>query len=223
MTFIDILIIAVSVTLVVFIIIDIVQAHDEKEALRLEEQKKREELRAKAIKQAEEEYTAAISELENKYGKITTSFLLGFNDKKTSHYIYFFEDKEVISLSDEIIHFKDILEFTLNDDTKTIMTNSTYISETKTNTGSLLGRAAVGGILLGGVGAIAGASSAKQTTTTTPMGVTTTTQLHKYTIYLNINDLANPIREIPIGSDTKKAQTIANIFNVILNRNKSQQ
>ena len=223
MTFIDFLIFAVSVTLVAVIITDIVQAHDEKETRRREEQKKREELRAKATKQAEEDYSAALSELENNYGKATASFLIGLNDKKTSHYIYFFEDKEVISLSDEIIPFKDILGFTLNDDTKTIMTNSTYISETKTNTGSLLGRAAVGGILLGGVGAIVGASSAQKSTTTTPVGVTTTTQLHKYTIYLNINDLSNPIREIQIGSDTKIAQTIANIFNVILSRNNSKQ
>ena len=38
--------------------------------------------------------------------------------------------------------------------------------------------------------------------------------------YVNVNDLANPIREILLGEDSQKAQTVANILNVIITKNK---
>ena len=67
---------------------------------------------------------------------------------------------------------------------------------------------------------MAGATTAKQETVTTPtVNQTTSTTKHKFSLYLNIDDLSNPLREIKIGTDTMKAQTIANVFNIIVQRN----
>jgi hypothetical protein len=217
---INILIIAVSIALFIVIVASIVQSSNEKKTAALKVQKEREVRRAQLIQQAEADYSSAYNNLIKEHGAVTNSFLIGIDRNKTSNYLYIFEDSRVISLFDEIIPFKDILEFSLQDDAKTIMTNTSYVSETSTNTGSMLGRAAVGGFLLGGVGTVIGATSAKKTTTTTPIGSSTTTTTHKYTIYLNVNSLSNPIREISLGQDTKTAQTVANIFNIIINRNK---
>lgn len=128
-------------------------------------------------------------------------------------------------LNGEEIAFNKILGFTLQDDSKTIMTSdvASYTSTTKTSTGSMLGRAVVGGMLTGGLGAVAGAVTAKKKTITTPnqnQSKTTTSIKHNYMCYVNVNDLANPIREILLGEDSQKVQTVANILNVIITRNK---
>ena len=111
----------------------------------------------------------------------------------------------MLVMKGEEIPFSKVLGFALNDDTETIVQNTTqYTSTTKTSTGSMLGRAVVGGVLLGGVGALAGASTAKKETTTVPtIGTSTSTTKHHYVLYLSLDDLSNPTREIKLGSDTK--------------------
>lgn len=220
------LIVIVAIVLVGFLCYDLAEIHHKKlEAKEKERLKKKEERSAelKAIREkAEQAYAVAYGSLVKKYGEPTTSYQLGTDDTKTNSYLYVFEGPKIVSLKDEIIPFKSILGFSLNDDSETVMHNETsYVSTTSTNTGSMIGRAAVGGILLGGVGALAGATTAKKETITKPtVAMTTTTVKHKYSLFLNLDDLSNPTRELKLGSDTTKAQTVANIFNIIVQRNK---
>lgn len=216
----------VSIALVGFVGYDLVEIDKKKKETALEERRARAAERAaleKAQKEkAEAEYTAEYGKLVAQYGEATNYFVLGLDKTKVANYLYVFEEPAVICLKGEVIPFKKIIGFNLNDDTETIMKNETSLhSTTTTNTGSMLGRAAVGGILLGGVGALAGATTAKKETITTPSSTqTSSTVKHKYVLFLNVDDLANPIREIKLGTDTSKAQTIANVFNVIVQRNK---
>ena len=60
------------------------------------------------------------------------------------------------SLINECVHaFSDIIDFSVNE-------KKSYKSST--STGSIIGRGIVGGVLLGGVGALAGATTAKKNT-----------------------------------------------------------
>ena len=220
------LIIFVSIALVGFIGYDLIEINNKKRIAEEEERMKKEAERTAALKaireKSEEEYAKAYGALVNKYGEPTASYQLGSDSTKTKSYLYVFEQPMIVCLKDEIIPFKSILGFSLNDDSETVMHNETsFKSTTTTNTGSMISRAAVGGVLLGGVGALAGATTAKRETITTPTAdKTTTTVKHKYSLFINLDDLSNPIREIKLGSDTARAQTVANIFNIIILRNK---
>lgn len=222
---IDALIVIVSVALVGFIGYDLIEIDKKKKAVALEEQRAKaaeESARKQAMKeQAEAEYAKEYGKLVEQYGEATTSFVLGLDKTKVSNYLYVFEPASIVCLKGEVIPFGKILGFSLNDDTETVMHNeSSYSSVTKTDTGSMIGRAAVGGILFGGVGALAGATTAKQETVTTPkLNQTTSTTKHEFSLYLNIDDLSNPLREIKLGADIMRAQTIANVFNIIVQRN----
>lgn len=193
-------------------------ASAEKERIRIEQRRLEQE-------RVEEEFNNQWQELSNKYGECTTDICIGAS-KDIKQHLYVFERSAVVVLNGEEIAFNKILGFALQDDSKTIMTSdvASYISTTKTSTGSMLGRAAVGGVLFGGVGALVGANTAKKETITTPnqsQSTTTTSIKHNYMCYINVNDLVNPIRELSLGDDTKKAQMVANLFNVIIERNKS--
>lgn len=80
----------------------------------------------------------------------------------------------------------------------------------------MLGRAVVGAIAFGEVGALAGASTAKRNIAVNSSSKTTT--VHKYQLYININSLETPTITIPLGEDSQKAYELANLFNVIIER-----
>lgn len=225
------IIIVLSITLGCFVIYnlyEIIKKHnrqvEEQEKIKEAEQKVAKE-KAEAERKAQQEkveadFALAYNALVDKYGDVTTSVQLGIEPKDISSWIYVFEKGKMLSLRGRLLPFEKVLAFSLNDDSETVLHNeTTYSSETKTSTGSMLGRAVVGGVLLGGVGALAGATTAKKETVTSPTGTQTSKVRHKYTLYINLDDFTNPIEEIKLGSDTKRAQTIANIFNIIVQRN----
>ncbi|MGM9860705.1 MAG: hypothetical protein ACI31C_08115 [Muribaculaceae bacterium] len=130
-------------------------------------------------------------------------------DSDTVRYSFFVHDKQKKIYLDNIfeISYKDILSFTCEDNSRIIATSST-----KTNTGSAIGRAVVGGVLAGPIGAIIGGSTASKTTETVQ---DENSKLHDYTIIINVNDLKFPIRYLHIGSNTSVAQEIIGILNII--------
>ena len=84
----------------------------------------------------------------------------------------------------------------------------------------MAGRALVGGVLLGGAGAMVGAVTAnKDTKINTTTSQTTT---HDYIIYLSIDDMINPQRILKFGTDAESANKAAGVFNIIINRNNQQ-
>lgn len=228
-----ILIIITALTLVGVIVYDLIENHKEKrtkeriakktEMARVvtDERRKTNNLREKA----KSEYETAFGNLISAYGDCSFDILLNPRKFKTSDHIYFFEQGAVMVLCDEPIPFEKIIGFSLNDDTKTLMKNETasYTSTTSTSNSNMLKRAVVGGVLMGGVGALAGATTARKETISTPsLGQTTTTieYKHKYSLYINIDSISNPTRVIELGEDIQKAQNLANVLNVIIKRNK---
>ena len=110
--------------------------------------------------------------------------------------------------------------FELKDNQSTVTKITSPEYTTSTNTGSMVGRAIVGGVLTGGVGAVVGANTASKTTKVVKEGSRKTTIKHNYRISINIDDMSNPVRTIEIGSNEDTADKIANVLNVILHRNK---
>ncbi len=220
------LIILTSIAICGFVIFDLIEIISKKNAARQVE----EERIALKIRQEDEEnkkqvesaYKASFDEYVSLYGICTTDILLSSPSTSVYNHLYVFEESSMLILNGERIPFAKILAFSLNDDSETIVHNETqYTSTTKTSTGSMLGRAMVGGVLLGGVGALAGATTAKTESVTVPSsGYSTSTTRHRYVLFINLDDLSNPTREIVLGEDTKHAYNVANIFNIIIQRNK---
>ena len=134
---------------------------------------------------------------------------------------YVFEQSQIVIFTKEIIPFSKIIGYNLTDNQVTISENVGYESKTTTSTGSMIGRAVVGGVLTGGIGAVIGATTAKKNTVTTPVQDNVVASVtHDFKIYVNLNDLSNPTIIICVGRNTDTAYQIANILNIIVERNK---
>ena len=222
----NILINITVIALIVFLIISISKYADEKEAEKIAEKKRaayeKEKERQQEEMRIENLYKTQLDAKKSIYGLCSADITIGDDPHVFENHLYVFENTSTVVLRGEKIEFSKILGYSLNDDSTQITQNHNgYESVTKTSTGNMLGRAVVGGVLLGTVGALAGATTAKKETTTTPtINSSTSVTLHHYIVYLNIDDLSNPTREIDLGSDTNKAHHIANLFNVIIQRNK---
>lgn len=132
-------------------------------------------------------------------------------------HIFVFEKSQVVIIKSNEYKFSDILSCSLVDDV-TNETITTTTGKSKTATGSMLGRAVVGGVLTGGLGAVAGAATAKRNITEDASSKTTT--VHDYFIYINTNNFQEPVISLHIGNDSGRAQRIIGVMNVIMAKNK---
>lgn len=194
-----------------------------------EEANKEIELYEKKLKAEIAEHEKEVGKWAEKWGKctleipiITKRYELDLSQDLTlddiyassrTYYISVFEESSIVIIDSKEYPFSDILGFSLVDDA-TSETITTSIGGAKTSTGSMLGRAVVGGMLIGGLGAVAGAATAKKDIETNATSLTTTT--HKYTMYINVNSIKNPTIPIPIGEDEQTAHQLAGLFNVII-------
>ena len=109
----------------------------------------------------------------------------------------------------------DIISCTFNDNQRVEKGKVSY--ETKASTGNMAKRAVVGGILLGGTGAVIGGATAK---TDTVVNQENDKIINDYTVIININSLSDPIVRIHLGKDGVKVNEIVGLMNVIINRRK---
>jgi hypothetical protein len=119
--------------------------------------------------------------------------------------------------------FSDILDCTVNDDIIERETVHTYrgtsIATSKADTGSMVGRAIVGGVLLGGAGAVIGGSTAKRNTVIehgTDTSVHNKEIEHNYKVAITVKDIANPIIYLNVGSNAKLKDEIVSLMKVIM-------
>lgn len=202
--------------LLIIIFLVIAKKAEKKDAIEKEEAIRREQ------QEREDKWSSKVNDLEEKYGKATLRIYLPNGEKQYDNLLLqlvFFEESSIALVQGEPIPFKNILTYSLTDNQEVITTTS-GTAETSTSTGSMVGRALVGGILLGGVGALAGATTANKNT-----GIdteTSQTTIHDYTIYLNIDSIANPQRIINFGEDGESANKATSVFNIIVNRNNRQ-
>lgn len=171
---------------------------------------------------AKEEYDKKIESLIYLYGDITAKIPLwnyhyeGINALYIENQILVFEGSEKLIIYNHELPFKKILATSLTDNPRTIST-TTGDAVTKTSSGSMIGRGLAGGALLGGVGALAGAATAKKNT---EIQTTTTTDIeHNYILFLSVDDLINPTIKLDFGKDADSAHKANAIFNAIINRN----
>lgn len=172
------------------------------------------------INAAKKLFEAAKNDLAAKYGDCTKEIGFGrSNEFELPMFVFVYEQPKVIILNEREYRFADILGYSLIDkaSNETITTSE---GEAKTSTGSMLKRAAVGGVLTGGLGAVAGAATATQNITSDASSFTIT--WHNYKLYVNVNDLQQPTILLEIGDRETAAYEIAGILNVIIERNKAK-
>ena len=134
----------------------------------------------------------------------------------------FSQSKHIIIDKKEFL-FSDILDCVVNDDIKeretvqTIRGNSTATS--KANTKNMIGRAVVGGVLLGGAGTIIGGSTAKRNTVIeygTDTSIHNKEVEHNYTVAITVKDISNPVLYLNVGSNTGLKDEIVSLMKVIM-------
>ena len=198
----------------------------------VESNKKEKEEQEKAEKKKkDEEYQLQLAEQkeiekEKKYNELTA--MISSPDKVIEydydHYIMVNESTSQIMLNEHIYNFKDIINYTMSDNATVIQKHSggEISSTSSTDTGSMLGRAVVGGVLAGGVGAAIGGSTAKRETTSSVAPTTTTSStIHDYLIAVTVNSLSNPIERLRLGEDGRNTNEICALLSVIISRNKN--
>ena len=129
--------------------------------------------------------------------------------------LYINEDLRKIYMKVKEYNFSDILSFSVQDNAQTIYSGST--STARTNNGSMFGRAAVGGLVAGNVGAVIGGATASKTIETSD---SISSIMHNYSIVVTVNSLSSPMVTLKIGEDQNLMNQVRSILTVIINRNK---
>lgn len=192
---------------------------DEEKKEKEEQLKKEEEYRLKLAEQKEVERKNRYDMLIEKMSSPNKIIEYDYD-----HYIMVNESTSQIMLNEHIYNFKDIINYAMSDNATVIQKHSggEITSTSSTDTGSMLGRAVVGGVLAGGVGAAIGGSTAKRETTSSVAPTTTTSStIHDYLIAVTVNSLSNPIERLKLGEDGRNTNEICALLSVIISRNKS--
>lgn len=191
----------------------------EKEQMIEVEKKKQEEQEIKKIESAHDSY---IDRLREKWGNCDKVLRLPSVDNDINDILVFSESKHLVINKKEFM-FSDILDCTVNDDIterETIQTFKGNSSATsKVDAGNMIGRSIVGGVLLGGVGAVIGGSTAKKQTIIehgTDTSIHNKEVEHNYTIAITVKDLANPVYYLNVGNDTILKDEIASLMKIII-------
>lgn len=91
--------------------------------------------------------------LREKYGECTLAIRPREYHFNNTDNVLVYDEKKVIAINGVVYDYSTILDFNINNDVS---------YKTSTSTGSMVGRGLVGGVLFGGVGALAGATTANK-------------------------------------------------------------
>lgn len=147
------------------------------------------------IKRIEKEKLQAKARHEEKVS------LFGARYKEICAQFIFNETEKRIWLCGNEYSFDEILDAEIEDNTTQYISGGEVISET--NTGNMIGRAIVGGILTGGVGAIIGGATAKKETYITPTEIHSE---HHYNVLITLRDISNPLLTVSCNDNLRLAQ-----------------
>ena len=184
-----------------------------------EEDKKKEQDRIeKAQKQkeqqeAERQFKSDIEKLSKENGAIIKQF--DFGAKNIDGSIFVFAETRKIWIFGKVCNFNEIIGCNIKDDLQIEKSSVTY--KTKTSTSSMLGRAIVGGVLTGGIGALVGGATARKKTVAVPSGNDKT--IHDFTVVINTNDLSCPVFYVKCGADELLANELHGIINAVISKN----
>ena len=167
---------------------------------------------------AENKYIETKNQFMSKYGELTKEIMCNCSEWMESEeylakkfQILFFEESKTVVINNSPLRFEDIISCELKDN-ETIIGQS---SVTKTSTGSILGRAVVGGILGGGIGAVIGGLTAKQNTVSDEGMVE-----HNFIVNLIVNRIDSPSISLCFYENEDNAREAYSVFCVLIERNK---
>ena len=190
-----------------------------KEKERIERQRQAEE----QLKQLQEKENEYVSSLNEKYGNCDKTIKIRQLHPQNFVDIFVFTQSKHVVIAKKELSFSDILECTVNDDIKVMETVQTFrdnsSATSKTDTGSMIGRAIAGGVLLGGAGAFIGGSTAKRNTVIehgTDTSIHNKEIEHNYTVAITVKDISNPVININVRSDTALKDEIFSLMKVII-------
>lgn len=151
----------------------------------------------------------AILEWESKYGECPQIFDMRqylFDEPITSNnQIVFFDKSNIVIIDGSAVQYDRIMTYKVSDNGYDVITGSTKIS-----TGSMAGRALVGGVLLGGVGALAGAATAKRET------VEEVETIHDFVIKIYIRGDDNTPKIYQVGDNQRKVDELTDYLDYII-------
>lgn len=135
--------------------------------------------------------------------------------------VFFVFSKKVMCYGEKSIIFKDLISCTYIDDSK-VKTTSTGNSSIhmSTDTGSLVGRSLVGGLIGGEAGAIIGGATASQSGTATTTSTSYSETKHDYTVIVNTRNMNEPLLKIPCGQREQAVHEIIATLNAAIANNK---
>ena len=123
-----------------------------------------------------------------------------------------FEESNKIWICGDIFDYKDIKGCSVSENETAHRANVTYT--TKTSTGSLVGRALVGGMIKGVDGAAIGAASATKKTEVKRDGEDYVSVSYDVMIY--INSIKTPVKQIPCGNNVLMKEEIIGLIDIIM-------
>lgn len=206
---------------------ELAEIRQRKEEERLEKIRKEEEEKEKQkllqLEVIKTEHKKYVSNLVEKYGVCDKTIQLSPKQPYSYNEILVFSQMKFVVIAQKEFSFSDILDCTVNDDIIERETVHTYrgtsIATSKADTGSMVGRAIVGGVLLGGAGAVIGGSTAKRNTVIehgTDTSVHNKEIEHNYKVAITVKDIANPIIYLNVGSNAKLKDEIVSLMKVIM-------
>ncbi len=227
------ILILVGVIIVGFIIFLIFLANSDKERAP-EIEKRNQQLRAERYARTQallNQHNTVLEEISRKIGGIDVNIPITIERSPLNGEwltIPYAEESFYVSLSTKQIYYKErviafnkIINCDYSDNASTTSTQKGTASSTiKTNTGSSIGRALVGGAIAGPAGAVIGGATAKQNAETKIINKTVSTTKHDFTIRIHIADIVNPLLEIKCGANEDATHKIVSTIFAIIEQNK---
>lgn len=144
-----------------------------------------------------------VAALDTKYGTCTKSIKWWFDD--STNLIRLYEDSKTIVIKGEVYSFSDIIGVDYVD-----KPHAGTAATTNTDNMNMVGRAIVGGLVAGGLGAVVGAATAKQHTTYN------TNEAHDYVILINTKNLSKPLIELRISNNISQVNEVMATLNALI-------
>lgn len=190
-----------------------------------EEEKKKKEQEEAALKEVEAK-RKKVQEIDDElwglvrkqYGEPDCAISLDGKDLFNSQLLVF-EDKEMLSIKGKFLGFGDLLGYTVEDD-KTTIGGNVVETVSSADTGSVLGRAIIGNALGGKAGAIIGGATARRRTRYKYEDEET---CHDYTIYINVDDMQEPIIKIWLDEDMDLVHQVSATLDIIIRKKSTKK
>lgn len=206
----------IAVVIIIFVVNSLRQEEREREKRRQEWQAKmkaEKEVRVKA-------YESGLAALRSEFGDADKTIALAEYDLNSEIRVY--SGQRAITILGKTYDFWEILSCSCTDDYSVVKGGATINadSHTMTDTGSLIGRSVVGGLIGGEAGAlIGGATASKNTSMSGTIKYSDDRLRHNYTVWVTVQNIAAPTIEIHTGADTRLTNEVVSLMNVIITGN----